>query len=82
MDVRYEIARKVDKLPPDLQEQVLRYVVALNASAPAGEEGAAVRAFSSVLDSLSARLMIQAIEEECERVETGKWQVPPRYEHH
>jgi hypothetical protein len=41
MDVRHEIARKVDMLPPDLQEQVLRYVAALNTSAPAGEKGAA-----------------------------------------
>ncbi len=34
-----------------------------------GEKGAALRQFSSPLDALSAQQIIQAIEEECERVE-------------
>lgn len=73
MDFKREIARKVDNLPPDLQEQVLRFVASLNPSALAGENGATLRQFSSSRDSLSAQQMIQAIEEECERVETGEW---------
>jgi hypothetical protein len=73
MDVRQEIARKVGMLPPPLQEQVLRYVTALNTSALRGENGAALRGFASSLDPLSARQMMQAIEEECERVEAGEW---------
>ncbi len=73
MDIRQEIARKVDMLPPARQEQVLRYVLALDTSAPAGENGAALRRFSSSLDSLSARQMIEAIEDECERAEPGEW---------
>jgi hypothetical protein len=73
MDLRQEIARKIDNLPTDLQAQVLRFVASLSASAPVGEKGAALRQFSSSLDSLSARQMIQAIEEECERVEAGEW---------
>ena len=73
MDVREEIAKQVEKLPPDLQEQVLRFVASLSVSAPTGENGARLRQFSSSLDSVSARQMIQAIEEECERVDTGEW---------
>lgn len=73
MDAKQEIARRVDNLPPDLQEQVLRFVASLDQSAPAGEKGATLRQFSSSLDSLSAQQMIQAIEEECERVEVGEW---------
>jgi len=73
MDVKQEIARKVDNLPSDLQEQVLRFVASLSASALTGENGAALRRFSSTLDSLSAQQMIQAIEEECERAEAGEW---------
>jgi hypothetical protein len=42
-------------------------------SAPMGENGEAMRQFSSSLDSLLAHQMIQAIEEECERVEAGEW---------
>jgi hypothetical protein len=72
MDVRHEIAKQVERLPQDLQEQVLRFVASLSASSPspstpAGERGSSLRKFSSSLDSLSARQMIQAIEEECER---------------
>jgi hypothetical protein len=76
MDVRQEIAQQVERLPQDLQEQVLRFLASLSASSPstsspAGERGASLRKFSSSLDSLSARQMIQAIEEECERVDAG-----------
>jgi hypothetical protein len=73
MDVRQEIARKVDNLPPDLQARVLGFVASLSTSAPVGENGANLRQFSSSLDSLSARQMTQAIEEECESVEAGDW---------
>jgi hypothetical protein len=73
VDMRQEISRKVDMLPPALQEQVLRFVTALKGSAPAGENGGALRRFSGSLDSVSARQMIEAIEEECERVEAGEW---------
>lgn len=73
MNVRDEIARQVEKLPPDLQERVLRFAASLAASAAAGESGSGLRQFSSSLDSVSARQMSQAIEEECERVDAGDW---------
>ena len=73
MDVRQEIAKQVEKLPPDMQEQVLRFVASLSTSASTGEKGARLRQFSSSLDSVSARQMIQAIEEECEQVDAGEW---------
>jgi len=67
MDVRQEIARQVEKLPPETQEQVLRFVASLASSAPAGEKCANLRQFASSIDSVSAGQMMQAIEEECER---------------
>ncbi len=73
MDVGQEIARQVEKLPPETQQQVLRFVASLAASAPAGEKGANLRQFASSIDSVSAGQMIQAIEEECERVDAGEW---------
>jgi|HubBroStandDraft_1064217.scaffolds.fasta_scaffold268968_2 hypothetical protein len=72
MDVKREIAKKIDNLPPDLQAQALRFVSSLSTSAPVGENGATLRQFSSFLDPLSGHQMIQAIEEECERVEAGE----------
>jgi hypothetical protein len=73
MDVRQEIAKQVEKLPPETQEQVLRFVASLAARAPAGEKGANLRQFASSIDSVSAGQMIQAIEEECERIDAGEW---------
>ena len=73
MDVRQEIAKRVETLPADLQERVLWFVASLTASTPAGENGLTLRQFSSSLDSISAREMIRAIEEDCERVDASEW---------
>jgi len=73
MDFRQEIAKRVETLPAELQERVLRFVASLSASARVGEKGSALRQFSSSLDPLSARQMTQAIEEESERVDVGEW---------
>jgi hypothetical protein len=73
MDVIQEIARQVEKLPSDMQEQVLRFVASLSTSMPAGENGARLRQFSSSLDAISAQQMRQAINEECERVDASDW---------
>ena len=45
----------------------------LAASAPAGEKDANLRQFASSIDSVSAGQMIQAIEEECERIDAAEW---------
>ena len=73
MDVRQEIARQLDKLPLEAQEDVLRFVASLTAAAPTGEEGANLRQFAFSVDSVSAGQMIQAIEEECERIDASEW---------
>jgi hypothetical protein len=73
MDLRQEIAKQVEKLPPETQEQVLRFVASLAARAPAGEKGVNLRQFASSIDPVSAGQMIQAIEEECERIDAGEW---------
>jgi hypothetical protein len=73
MDIKQEIAKQVETLPPDMQEAVLRFVTSLSAPAPVGEDGARLRQFSASLDPDSARQMMQAIDEECERVDAGEW---------
>ena len=52
---------------------MLRFVSSLPASLPAGEKGADLRQFASSIDSVSAGQMVQAIEEECERIDAGEW---------
>ncbi|MBL8292048.1 MAG: hypothetical protein JNN08_09435 [Bryobacterales bacterium] len=74
MDVRDEIGARLDKLPPEVQEQVLRYVTSLAASpALVGEKGTTLRRFASFIDTDSVREMAQAIEEDCERIDAAQW---------
>ena len=73
MDIREEIAKQVEQLPPLMQEQVLRFVASLRATEPAGEKGAALRMFSGSLDSASAQQISAAIERECEQVDNSQW---------
>jgi hypothetical protein len=73
MNLGQEIAKRLETLPLDQQELVLRFVASLSAPETAGEPGSALLQFASSLDSVSARQMIQAIEEECEQVDTIEW---------
>ena len=73
MDFRQEIAKQVEQLPPLMQEQVLRFVTSLTAAEAVGEKGASLRKFSGSLDSVSAQRMSEAIERECEQVDTSQW---------
>ena len=73
MEVRDEIVKQIDKMTPEMQQQVLRFVASLTVSPLKGESGAALREFSGSFDAVSAQQMIQAIEEECERVDARDW---------
>jgi hypothetical protein len=73
MDLRREIAERIDALAPDQQERVLQFVASLPSRAINGESGLSLRHFARSLDSDSAQQMIQAIEEGCEQVEAGGW---------
>jgi hypothetical protein len=72
MDVRNEIVARLDKLPPEMQEGVLRFVAYLVAPTHRGESGGGLRRFAGSLDPVSAQEMIRAVEEECERVNVGE----------
>jgi hypothetical protein len=73
LDLGQEIAKKVEQLPPDMRERVLRFVTSPSALALSGENVTALRQFSRSHDSLSAQRMMQAIDEECERGDSTNW---------
>jgi hypothetical protein len=73
MSVRSEIDERVAKLSPQLQEQVLHYISALEPLRKQGERGAELARFAGSLDGISALEMSRAIEEECERVDADHW---------
>ena len=72
MDVKDQIARQVDKLPPDAQNQVLQFVTSL-ATAGRGANGADLCQFAFSLDAESAQQMTTAIEEGCEQIDASEW---------
>jgi hypothetical protein len=63
----------VDELPPEMQEQVLRFLDSLARPLPTKQQGSTLRAFAGSLDAGSAREMARAIEEECGRVDASQW---------
>lgn len=73
MDVREALGRELDKLPPAKQEQVLRFAASLSFGRPIGASGATLRSLAGTLDAESARQMTEAIEEECERIDSSDW---------
>ena len=73
MNVGQEIAERVEKLTPQMQEQVLRFVSSLEGATLKGENGSELRRFAFSLDDVSAQQMTEAIEEECERVDASEW---------
>ncbi len=72
MDVKDEIARQVEKLPPAAQNRVLQFVTSL-ATTARGATGADLCQFAFSLDAESAQQMVSAIEEECERIDASEW---------
>lgn len=73
MDLRREIAQKIDALAPDQQALVFQFVASLSASTVKGESGADLLRFGRSLDSDSAEQMMHAIDEGCKNAEAGGW---------
>jgi hypothetical protein len=73
MDTRAEITERVNRLPPELHERVLRFLDSLANAEQKGQPGLGLLEFAGGLDPVSAQEMITAIEDGCERVDTTEW---------
>ena len=73
MDLQTEIAARINELPADSQLKVLRFVTSLAPDRVKGVGGASLRELAGLIDDESARDMIQAIEEGCERIDYSEW---------
>ena len=72
MDLKTEIMRRVDKLPPELLAQLLSFAVGIG-KPPAGEPGTNLLPFAGQLDATSAKEMTAAIETGCEGIDAREW---------
>lgn len=73
MDIKQEILKRLDQLPPQLQRQVLEFSQGLALSVPKGGPGVDLLRFAGVLGDEDAKAITEAIEEGCERVDSNEW---------
>ncbi len=68
--IKDSLIAQMDKLPYDLQLRVLDYVKSL---IPKGVDGKSLLRFEGAISDDDLRLMSQAIEQDCERVDVNEW---------
>jgi len=71
--VKQQILIDLDRLSPEQQKRAAELVHGLVSPLPKGTPGRELLRFAGTLDDESAREMIAAIEEECERVDLDEW---------
>jgi hypothetical protein len=72
-EIKQRILRQLERLPPDLQLQLLEFAEELAASRPRGVPGYRFLRFAGVLSQEEAQAMRQAIEAGCERIDLHEW---------
>jgi hypothetical protein len=71
--VKERILRDLDQLSPELQHKAVQLVHQLVAPLPKGASIEDLMSLAGILDDASAREMIEAIEEGCERIDPRDW---------
>ena len=64
--IKQEIAKQLDRLPPELQRRALDFTQALILSLPKGVSGKQFIRFAGILEAEDAQAIAQAIEAGCE----------------
>lgn len=68
-----KIVEQLQALPAELQSRVLEFAHALALSTPRGVAGKQLLPFAGAISLDDVRLMQEAIEEGCERVDANEW---------
>jgi len=68
--IKDNLIAQLDKLPHNLQLRVLDFVKGL---IPKGVDGKSLLRFEGAIPAGDLQLMTKAIEENCEKVDTGEW---------
>ena len=77
--LKEQLIEDFDHLPPSRQRQAARYVHSLRSAGkredplPPPTPGKSLMPLAGILDDESAREILEAIEEECERVDLSEW---------
>jgi hypothetical protein len=68
-----ELIKQLDKLPLESQKKILQYAQTLNAETLKGKPGKDLLRFAGTIDADSLRVMEEAIEYGCEKVDPNEW---------
>ncbi|HET9768395.1 MAG TPA: hypothetical protein VFS60_16205 [Thermoanaerobaculia bacterium] len=71
--IKQQILSDLDRLSPAQQHQAAEFVRGLARQTLPGVPGRALLRFAGALDDESARQMLEAIDEGCERVDAADW---------
>jgi len=71
--IKYDIEQQLARLPDELQRRVLDYAVALASGRREGTKGSDLLKYAGSISREDAQEMIQAIEENCERIDYNEW---------
>jgi len=73
MATRKELLKQLERLPPELQRQVLEFSKALASAVTKRVPGRRLLHFAGTLTAREAREMARAIDAGCERVDANDW---------
>lgn len=71
--IKNQVIQQLEMLPESLQREVLAFVQALRICARRGVPGKQLLSFSGIISPDDLELMRQAIEDECEQVNSSEW---------
>ena len=71
--IQNELLKEVEQLPPPLQQKVVDFARSLVQPRPRGTPAKQLLKFAGILTPEEATAMINAIEEDCERIDPNEW---------
>ncbi len=71
--IQCDLLREVAQLPPPLQRKVVDFARSLAQAKPRGTPGRQLLEFAGILSPEQAKAMMEAIEEDCERIDPNEW---------
>lgn len=71
--IQSDLLKEVEQLPLPLQRKVVDFAHSLAQSRPRGTPGRQLLEFAGILSPEEAKAMMDAIEEDCERIDPNDW---------
>jgi hypothetical protein len=71
--IQNDLLKQVEQLSPPLQRKVVDFARSLAQSRPRGIPGRQLLEFVGILSPEEAKAMMDAIEEDCERIDPNDW---------